>query len=78
MTQQTTYIGANVSRAARIEPITPTGQVYASQTFAALATAEGVKKFRCDYVGQTSMAKKYGAFPTYVVLRRKTTVEEPL
>ena len=78
MTQQTTYIGANVSRAARIEPIRPTGQVYASQTFAALATAEGVKKFRCDYVGQTSMAKKYGTFPTYVALRRKTTVEEPL
>jgi class 3 adenylate cyclase/tetratricopeptide (TPR) repeat protein len=72
VTQHTTYIGANVSRAARIEPITPTGQVYASQTFAALAAAEGVKEFRCDYVGQTSMAKKYGTFPTYVVLRRKT------
>jgi class 3 adenylate cyclase len=72
VTERTTYIGANVSRAARIEPITPTGQVYASQTFAALAAAEGVKEFRCDYVGQTSMAKKYGTFPTYVVLRRKT------
>ena len=72
VTQHITYIGANVSRAARIEPITPTGQVYASQTFAALAAAEGVKEFRCDYVGQTSMAKKYGTFPTYVVLRRKT------
>lgn len=76
VTQQTTYIGANVSRAARIEPITPTGQVYASQTFAALAAAEGVKEFRCDYVGQTSMAKKYGTFPTYVVLRRKTAPGE--
>ena len=76
VTEHTTYIGANVSRAARIEPITPTGQVYASQAFAALATAEGVKEFRCDYVGQTSMAKKYGTFPTYVVLRGKTTVEK--
>jgi class 3 adenylate cyclase/tetratricopeptide (TPR) repeat protein len=72
VTQRTNYIGANVSRAARIEPITPTGQVYASQAFAALAAAEGVKEFCCDYVGQTSMAKKYGTFPTYVVLRRKT------
>jgi class 3 adenylate cyclase len=72
VTQRTSYIGANVSRAARIEPITPTGQVYASQTFAALAAAEGVKEFRCDYVGQTSMAKKYGTFPTYVVLRRNS------
>ncbi len=75
VTQHTTYIGANVSRAARIEPITPPGQVYASQTFAALAAAEGVKEFRCDYVGQTSMAKKYGTFPTYVVVRRKRALE---
>ncbi len=75
VTQHTTYIGANVSRAARIEPITPTGQVYASQTFAALAAAEGVKEFRCDYVGQTSMAKKYGTFPTYVVLRHQRATQ---
>jgi class 3 adenylate cyclase/tetratricopeptide (TPR) repeat protein len=75
VTERTSYIGANVSRAARIEPITPTGQVYASQTFAALAAAEGVKEFRCDYVGQTSMAKKYGTFPTYVVLSRKTATQ---
>jgi class 3 adenylate cyclase/tetratricopeptide (TPR) repeat protein len=69
VTQQANYIGAHVSRAARIEPITPTGQVYCSQAFAALAAAEGVKEFRCEYVGQTSMAKKYGTFPTYVVRR---------
>ena len=72
VTLRSNYIGAHVSRAARIEPITPTGQVYASQSFAALAAAEGVKDFRCDYVGQTPMAKKYGVFPTYVV-RRSTT-----
>ena len=71
VTQRSNYIGAHVSRAARIEPITPTGQVYASQAFAALAAAEGVREFRCDYVGQTAMAKKYGTFPTYVVLRRR-------
>lgn len=70
VTQRANYIGAQVSRAARIEPITPAGQVYASQAFAALAAAECVEEFRCDYVGQTSMAKKYGTFPTYVVLRR--------
>jgi class 3 adenylate cyclase len=78
VTERTNYIGANVSRAARIEPITPTGQVYASRAFAALAAAEGVKEFRCDYVGQTSMAKKYGTFPTYVVLRRKMASGERL
>lgn len=70
MTLRRNYIGAHVSRAARIEPITPAGQVYASQPFAALAAAKPVRDFTCAYVGQTSMAKKYGVLPTYVVLRR--------
>jgi class 3 adenylate cyclase/tetratricopeptide (TPR) repeat protein len=71
VTQRGSCIGAHVSRAARIEPITPIGQVYASQPFAALAAAHGVAEFSCAYVGQTSMAKKYGNFPTYVVARRQ-------
>ncbi len=63
-------IGTNVSRAARIEPITPPGQVYASESFAALAAAERIDDFTCDYVRQTSLAKAYGTFPTYHVRRR--------
>jgi class 3 adenylate cyclase len=35
------YTGVDVSRAARIEPITPAGAVYASQEFAALAKSYG-------------------------------------
>jgi class 3 adenylate cyclase/tetratricopeptide (TPR) repeat protein len=64
------YVGAHVSRAARIEPITPPGNVYASQSFAALAAGEKLLEFECDYVGRTSLAKEYGNFPTYVVRRR--------
>jgi hypothetical protein len=64
------YTGTHVSRAARIEPITPPGHVYASRPFAALAAAEGTAEFGCDYVGQTSLAKGYGTFPTYHVRRR--------
>ena len=71
VTGRAACVGPHVSRAARIEPITPPGQVYASQEFAALAAADGLKEIRCDYVGQTSMAKKYGTFPTYVVNRRR-------
>ncbi|MFZ3376583.1 MAG: TRAFs-binding domain-containing protein, partial [Chthoniobacterales bacterium] len=37
ITGSRTYGGTHVSRAARIEPITPAGQVYASEAFAALA-----------------------------------------
>jgi class 3 adenylate cyclase len=67
VTGQPNYIGTHVSRAARIEPITPPGQVYASQAFAALSAAQHVKKFTCEYVGRTPLAKGYGTFPTYHV-----------
>jgi class 3 adenylate cyclase len=67
VTGRHTYIGASLSRAARIEPITPPGHVYASQGFAAMAAVEGVREFTCDYVGRIPQAKNYGTFPTYVV-----------
>ena len=68
--EQPTFTGTHVSRAARMEPITPPGQVYASQPFAALAAAQSVAEFSCDYVGQTPLAKSYGTFRTYHVRRR--------
>jgi len=65
---QPNYVGTHVSRAARIEPITPPGEVYASEAFAALAAAQGGEAlFRCEYVGQMPQAKGYGTFPTYVL-----------
>ncbi|MDH4066599.1 MAG: adenylate/guanylate cyclase domain-containing protein, partial [Acidobacteriota bacterium] len=67
VTRRPNYIGAHVSRAARIEPITPPGAVYASGAFAALAVAEGVGEFACSYVGPTPLAKGYGTFPTFLV-----------
>jgi len=70
ITGNRSYSGTHVSRAARIEPITPRGQVYGSEAFAALAAARGAKKFTCDYVGQTPMAKGYGTLPTYHVRGR--------
>lgn len=69
VTQQVNHTGAHVNRAARIEPIVPPGEVYASEAFAAVAAAARVKGFSCDYVGVTPMAKGYGEFPTYHVRR---------
>ncbi len=69
ITGSRSYTGTHVSRAARIEPITPRGQVYASEAFAALAAARPTAGFSCDYVGQTPMAKGYGTLPTYHVRR---------
>ncbi len=70
VTARRNYFGVHVSRAARIEPIAPPGEVYASGAFAALARADGAGGFACAYVGQTPLAKGYGTFPTYVVRRR--------
>jgi class 3 adenylate cyclase len=73
--KRTDYIGTHVNRAARIEPVTPPAQVYASEAFAALAAAQGVTEFTCEYVGQTMLAKQAGTFPIYH-LRRRTVGQE--
>lgn len=65
-----TYHGTHVSRAARIEPITPPGQVYANQEFAALPSAQRIKDFSFDYVGQIPLPKKYGIIPLYHLKRK--------
>jgi class 3 adenylate cyclase len=67
VTGRRSFSGTHVSRAARIEPITPPGQVYASESFAAVAVAHGAKSFTCDYVGQTPLAKDYGTLRAYHV-----------
>ncbi len=69
VSQMQKYTGPHTSRTARIEPITPPGQVYASQAFAAVAAAAGVEELGFEYVGRTALAKKYGSLPLYHVRR---------
>jgi len=66
------FEGAHINYAARIEPVTPGNQVYASEAFAALAASWPVpcNEFGCEYVGRTSLAKKAGEYPLYHVRRR--------
>jgi len=61
------YTGPHTSRAARIEPITPPGQVYASSAFAAVAAASGVEGLAMRYVGRIPLAKGYGTLGLYSV-----------
>jgi len=61
------YTGPHTSRAARIEPITPPGQVYASSAFAAVAAATGVDGLSMNYVGRIPLAKGYGTLGLYNV-----------
>jgi hypothetical protein len=52
-----------------IEPITPPGEVFVSQEFAALLAAQHVKSFTCEYIGQTPLSKKAGIIPLYILKR---------
>ncbi|MDB5387717.1 MAG: uncharacterized protein JWM11_3363 [Planctomycetaceae bacterium] len=61
--------GSHVSQAARLEPATPPGQIYASEAFAALAALDGVTELTCHYVEQLSWGKDFGRFPAYIVHR---------
>ena len=67
VTGQLTLAGKHVTRAARVEPVTPPGMVYATQEFAALAAAYGVTEFVCDPVGRIRLAKKAGMIPLFAV-----------
>ena len=69
ITERFNCTGTHVSRAARLEPKTPPGQVYASQAFAAMCVEDEVTDFRCEYVEQLDWAKSYGSFPTFVLRR---------
>ena len=73
--RQLGFTGVHVSRAARIEPVTTPGEVFASEEFAALAetAAEGARRagtatrgFLCEYAGSMPLAKGYpGRFRIY-------------
>ncbi len=65
------YIGAHVSRAARIEPVTPEGEVYVTEAFATVLATNRSSGFTCEYVGKIAAAKHYGAMRMYS-LRRET------
>jgi hypothetical protein len=67
------YTGPHTSRTARIEPVTPPGQVYASSAFAAVAAAHGIDEFKLLYVGRLPLAKGYGLLGLYHLSRGPVT-----
>lgn len=64
-TGQPACLGIHVSRAARIEPITPPGVVYVSEAFAARLAIKSNPAFRTEFVGTTKLAKKFGSLPVF-------------
>jgi class 3 adenylate cyclase len=60
----TNYFGTHVSRTARIEPVTPPGEVYVTEQFAARLALQP-NGYVCDYVGRIPAAKSYGTMRMY-------------
>lgn len=75
VTQLSNFLGNEVARAARIEPVTPPGDVYVTEPFAAMVALHAPGRFHCRYVGQVDLAKKYGAFPMYRLTEANGSVE---
>ncbi len=65
-----TFAGTHISRAARVEPVTPPGAVYVTEPFAADLELSGSGELRCDYVGQMPTAKDYGRLRMYRLRRQ--------
>lgn len=79
LTGRKMFYGSHVSRAARLEPVTVSGEIYATHQFVALLTTEERAElhaaqmtgspyrpwYACDYLGIMSLAKGYGTQPVY-------------
>ena len=68
------FFGSHVNQAARIEPITTAGNVYASEQFAAFLLANQYNPLDCRYVGEIKLPKEFGSYPIYHI-KRKTEIE---
>jgi len=66
-----TFMGSHVSRAARVEPVTPPSAVYVTEHFAAALQLARENEAVCDYVGHMPAAKDFGRLRMYR-LRRST------
>lgn len=64
------WYGTEVTRTARIEPVTLVGQVYCTQPLAAMLALDNAGDFDCDYVGKVQLAKDYGELALYRLSRR--------
>jgi hypothetical protein len=65
-------MGRGLTRAARIEPRTPTGEVYVTTGFAALLRLEPDSGVTSEYVGHLTTAKNFETTPMYLLRRQDT------
>ncbi len=59
------FVGSEVIRTARIEPVTRVGEIFVTEQFAASLAGTFNEAFVCEYVGIQPMAKNYGECRMY-------------
>jgi hypothetical protein len=69
------FYGTEVSRAARVEPITPPGLVYVTEPMAAAIEMTCRDSFACRYVGRLALAKDFGVERIYRLERIRVNDE---
>jgi class 3 adenylate cyclase len=67
---RTNFYGSHVNQAARIEPITSPGNVYASEQFAAMLVSDPANRLEAKPVGVIVLPKEFGSYPIYHIRRR--------
>lgn len=70
VTGNTDFCGNYVIRAARLEPVTPPGSIYASETFVSLATTLETPDVTFNYAGQIELPKRRGMVQAFHVTVR--------
>lgn len=67
LTQSYTYSSNDVTKTARIEPVTPPGEIFGTEPFVAMLELEGEGWASFEYAGTIPSAKDYGAFRMFHV-----------
>ncbi|WP_421996151.1 tetratricopeptide repeat-containing protein [Roseococcus sp.] len=63
------FAGRVMTRAARVEPVTPPGHVFATEAFACEVALRPGSGLACDYSGRIAAAKGFGILPLYALRR---------
>ncbi|MDB5413249.1 MAG: hypothetical protein JWR10_1584 [Rubritepida sp.] len=61
------FAGRVMTRAARVEPVTPPGHVFATEAFACEVALSPEAGLACDYSGRIAVAKGFGILPLYAL-----------
>jgi hypothetical protein len=73
VTRQRSFFGSHVTRTARMEPVTPEGEVFVTEPFAAALALDHANgdDFACEYVGDVPAAKGFGSLRMCVLKPRE-------